>query len=145
VRYLVVIVLMGCAAKQAVVKWATVAPTTTERIELRSSGEGSYTKTTDGVPASSERVSLSPDQLAELAELFRTQKACQLAHDPAYTPAPDEGQTTLELAFPDQHCTVVLWNTEWQRGSAKEITETMRSMRPLRRSGPAPDRLQPHR
>ena len=144
-RYLILIALVGCAAKRAVVKWATVAPKATERIELRSSGDGSYTSTTEGIETKSERVVLSPDQLAELAELFRTQKVCQLVHDPAYTPGPEEGQTTLELAFPDQHCTVVLWNTEWLRGSAKEITETMHSMRPLRPQGPARDRLQPRR
>lgn len=108
-----------------------VAPSVTERIELGSSGDGSYTSALGGAQEKSERLTLTRDQFAELEELFRTQKACQLAHDPSYTPGPEEGQTTLELAFPDQHCTVVMWNAEWQRGSAREITETMHSMRPL--------------
>ena len=72
----------------------------------------------------------------DLDELFLSQGACQLHHDPEYTPRSDEGETTLELAFPDQVCKVVLWNTEWNRGRAQPIAETMRSMRPLRLQGP---------
>ena len=51
----------------------------------------------------------------------------------AYKPVAGEAKISLELAFPDQRCKVALWDLEWQRGPAKEITETMRSMRPLRR------------
>jgi hypothetical protein len=84
------------------------------------------------MPHKEQRVQLTRDQIDELEELLRTRRACELAHDPAYTPSPEEAQTTLELAFPDQHCKVVLWSTEWQQGRAKDIAETMRSMRPLR-------------
>jgi hypothetical protein len=114
------------------VTWGSSTQSTTERIEFASGGEGSYTHTSNGVEDKHERVSLTKDQLHELLELFRTQHACELAHDPTYTPAPDEGQTTLELALPDQHCKIVLWDTEWLRGPARDITETMRSMRPVR-------------
>lgn len=108
----------------------------TERIEITSSGEGTYMRTSNGTQDKKEQVILTKDQFHELTELFRAQHACELAHDPTYTPAPDEGQTTLELAFPDQHCKIVLWDVEWQRGGAREITETMHSMRPLRPSRP---------
>ncbi len=112
--------------------WGSARVGATERIEIISAGQGSYTHTTNGVEDKNERLSFTNDQLRELIELFRSQHACELAHDPTYTPAPDEGQTTLELALPDQHCKIVLWDTEWQRGRAREITETMHSMRPLR-------------
>jgi hypothetical protein len=112
--------------------WVTSGTSASERIEIAANGEGQYTSAIDGVPEKDERVSLSREQVNELAELLRTQHACELAGDPAYTPVPGEGKTTLELAFPDQHCKVVLWDFEWQRGRAKEITETMHSMRPLR-------------
>jgi len=112
--------------------WGSSSLSATERIEFTSSGEGSYTHASSGVQDKHERVSLTNEQFRELIELFRTQHACELAHDPTYTPAPDEGQTTLELALPDQHCKIVLWDTEWRRGRARDITETMHSMRPLR-------------
>jgi hypothetical protein len=131
-RVLSLLVLVGCGAKQPVVMWANAGKGITERIELASSGDGNYTSTIDGVPHKEQRVILTKEQIEELAELLRSKRACELAHDPAYTPAPDEGQTTLELAFPDLRCKIVLWNIEWQQGRAKDIAETMQSMRPLR-------------
>ena len=111
--------------------WVSSSKTTAERIEYTRSGNGRYTHSSNGVQDADESVSLTDDQFRELTELFRTQHACELAHDPTYTPAPDEGQTTLELALPDQRCKIVLWDTEWRRDPARPITETMHSMRPL--------------
>ena len=135
-RYLSLLILAGCGAKHPVVTWANMGKGVTERIELQSSGDGNYTSTIDGQPHKDQRVILSKEQIEELQEMLRSKRACELAHDPAYTPAPDEGQTTLELAFPDQHCKVVLWNLEWQQGAAKDIAETMQSMRPLKPKPP---------
>jgi hypothetical protein len=135
--------LIACGPKPLVVTWAHSGGTMTERIELTSSGAGHYTSTINGVADKTEDVILSKDQINELDELFRSKGVCQLAHDPSYTPVPDEGQTTLELAFPDQHCKVVLPTSEWQNGRAKDVAETMQSMRPLRPPpGPPPSRLQ---
>jgi hypothetical protein len=134
---LVTIALFACGSNHPVVKWARSGTGVTERIELKSSGDGSYVSTLNGVEDKNERVILTKDQVEELAELFRSKKACELTHDPAYTPAPEEGEITLELAFPDLHCKIVLWALEWQQPRAKEIAETMQSMKPLRlqRSG----------
>lgn len=131
-RYLSLIALVACTPKHPVVTWGSSSMGMSERIEIAGDAQGSYTHTTNGVEDKNERLSFTNDQFRELIELFRTQHACELAHDPTYTPVPDEGQTTLELAFPDQHCKIVLWDAEWQRGPAREITETMHSMRPLR-------------
>jgi hypothetical protein len=131
-RYLLLLALVGCASGPPVLRWYTTGTGLNERIELKSSGDGSYVSTLNGTEDRNERVILSTGQLQELNELLRTHGACQLTHDPAYKPAPDEGQTTLELAFPDQKCKVVLSNTEWQRGAAQPISETMRSMRPIK-------------
>lgn len=131
-RFLLLIALAGCGAKRPVVTWASTGTGMNERIEIDSAGHVSYTTTVNGVPDKKDEVVLSSAQVDEVDELFRSQKACELAHDPSFTPEPDEGQTTLVLAFPDQKCTVVLWNREWERGRAQQITETMRSMRPLR-------------
>lgn len=138
-RCLIVLVLVGCGARQSVVTWANVGNGVTERIALSSSGDGSYSSTINGVPRPEERVILTKDQLDEVAEMMRTRRVCELTHDPAYTPSPDEGQTTLELSFPDLHCKIVLWNLEWQ-ARAKDIVETMQSMRPLK-----PKRKEPAR
>jgi hypothetical protein len=132
VRYLILIALAACGPKHLVVTWVSAGTSTSERIEIESNGHGQYTSATDGVMEKNERLDLTKDQLGELAEVFRTHHACQLAEDPTYTPVAGEGKISLELAFPDQRCKVVLWDFEWQRGHAKEITETMRSMRPLR-------------
>jgi hypothetical protein len=132
-RYLLLIALAACGPSRVVVTWSSTGTATSERIEIKSSGDGNYTSTNNhGVVEKDERVVLTGDQVHELDELFLTQGACRLQHDPEYTPKPSEGQTTLELAFPDQVCKVVLWNTEWDRGRAQPIAETMRSMRPLR-------------
>lgn len=131
-RYLVLLLLAACGPSRVVVKWWSTGAGTNERIEIKNSGHGNYTSTNNGVVEKDELVILTDDQVHELHELFRSQGACQLHHDPEYTPLSDEGQTTLELAFPDQACKVVLWNTEWNRGRAQPITETMHSMRPLR-------------
>lgn len=134
-RYLLPIALAACAPKPLVVTWVSSMTGTTEHVEVRSNGDVSFTTSIGGAPGSAEHLSLLKEQVEELHELVRTQHACELAHDPAYTPAPDEGQTTLELAFPDQHCKIVLWNREWQQDRAREIAETMRSMRPLKPRG----------
>lgn len=109
-----------------------------ERIELTSNGRGNYSTVSSGVAQPSQEVVLSKDQINELDEMMRNKNVCKFAHDPAYTPQPDEGETTLELSFPDQRCKVVLWNREWQNGPALDISETMRSMRP--RGTPKPRR-----
>jgi hypothetical protein len=137
VRYLLLVALVACASKHPVVTWVSSGTSASERIEIPSSGYGRYTSASNGVAEKDESVILSNDQLNELAELFRTQRVCELADDPAYKPAPGEGRTTLELAFPDQHCKVSLWDFAWQHGRAKDITETMHSMRPLRQPRPA--------
>lgn len=135
-RYLLLVALVACASKQPVVTWVSSGTSESERIEIPSSGYGRYTSASNGVAEKDVSVILSKDQLNELAEMFRTQRVCELADDPAYKPAPGEGRTTLELALPDQHCKVALWDFEWQHGRAKDITETMRSMRPLRQPRP---------
>jgi hypothetical protein len=131
VKSLLALALTACAPKLLVATWATSLTGATERVEVRSNGDVSFTTSTGDSPGRAEHLSLLKEQVEELHELVRTQRACELAHDPAYTPAPDEGQTTLELAFPDLRCKIVLWNREWQQGRAREIAETMRSMRPL--------------
>jgi hypothetical protein len=135
-RCLVLVTLAACSLGNPVVRWTSAGIGVNERIEIKSSGDGSYTSTVNGVKNRDERVVLSKAQVEEIDELFRAQGACQLAHDPAYTPVANEGQTTLELLFPDQTCKIVLWNREWDRGSARSIAETMRSMRPLRPQQP---------
>jgi hypothetical protein len=139
-RYLLLIALAACGPSRVVVKWSSTGTGTSERIEIPSSGNGEYTSINNGVVEKNERVILTSDQVHELDELFLSQGVCQLHHDPEYTPRPGEGQITLELAFPDQVCKVVLWNTEWERGRAQPIAETMRSMRPLRLK-PTPRKL----
>jgi hypothetical protein len=124
--------LAACGPNPPVVKWARTGTSVTERIELKSSGDGSYISTLNGIEDKNERVILTKEQVEELAELLRSKHACELAHDPAYTPAPEEGEITLELAFPDLHCKIVLWALEWQQPRAKDIAETMQSMKPLR-------------
>lgn len=131
-RYLILVTLVACGPKHLVVTWVSAGANTSERIEIESNGHGLYTSATDGVLEKNERLDLTKDQLGELAEVFRTHHACELVEDPAYKPVAGEAKISLELAFPDQRCKVVLWDLEWQRGRAKEITETMRSMRPLR-------------
>ncbi len=137
-RYLLLLSLVACGPTRVVVKWWSTGAGTNERIEIKSSGNGNYTRTDNGRLEKDEQVILTSDQVHELDELFLGQGACQLQHDPAYTPRSDEGRTTLELAFPDQTCKVELYNTEWDRGRAQPIAETMRSMRPLQRTKPTP-------
>lgn len=142
-RTLLLLSLAACAPPRTVVKWSSTGAGTNERIEIKGSGNGNYVSLNNGVVEADEQVSLTSDQVHELDDLFRGQGACQLHHDPEYTPRSDEGQTTLELAFPDQVCKVVLWNTEWDRGPAQPIAETMHSMRPLRLQH-KPPRKDPH-
>ena len=141
-KCLLPIALTACAPKLLVATWASSMTGTTEHVEVRSNGDVSFTASAGGAPGSPEHLSLLEEQVEELHELLRTHLACELAHDPAYTPAPDEGQTTLELAFPDLRCKIVLWNREWQQGPGREIAETMRSMRPLGKRGATPEQRQ---
>jgi len=129
---LLLVALAACAPKRPVVTWVSSLTGVQERVEIRSDGDVSYTTTVKGVETRPQPIKLGKEQVEELAELMRAQRACELAHDPDFTPAPDEGQSTLELSFPDQRCKVVLWNREWLRDRSREIVETMRSMRPLR-------------
>jgi hypothetical protein len=128
-RYLSLVLLAACAASRPVVTWTIARSGGEERVEVRSNGDVEFTATNDGVKEKPETLRLTREQVSELDDILRTQHACQLAHDPAYTPAPDESQTTLVVAFSDQQCTVTLWNSEWRRGPARDISETMRSMR----------------
>ena len=131
-RYLLLSALVACGPKHVAVTWVTTGTSTSERIEIESNGQGNYTRALDGVVEKDERLQFTKDQLDEIVEVFRSQRACELADDPAYTPVAGEGRITLELALPDLHCKVSLWNLEWERGRAKAITETMHSMRPVR-------------
>ncbi|HEX7838563.1 MAG TPA: hypothetical protein VF469_13905 [Kofleriaceae bacterium] len=140
-KSLLPLALTACAPKLLVATWVTSMTGTTEHVEVRSNGDVSYTASNGDAPGSAEHLSLAKEQVEEFHELVRTQRACELAHDPGYTPAADEGQTTLELAFPDLRCKIVLWNREWQQGRAREIAETMRSFRPLKR-GAKPEQRQ---
>lgn len=129
---LVIITLAGCAPPRPVVTWVSTITGLNERVEVRSNGDVRYTTTSRGVTGRPQELKLSKEQVEELGDLLRTQRACELAHDPSFTPMPDEGQTTLEVAFPDMRCKIVLWNREWQRDRSREIVDTLRSMRPLR-------------
>jgi hypothetical protein len=129
-RYLWLILLAACSPHRAVVIWVSARAGGEERIEVRSNGDIQYMATNGGVedkPESAMR--LTKDQVRELGDLLRSQRACELTHDPGYAPEVDESQTTLAIAFPDQQCKVTLWNGEWQRGRARDIADTMRSMR----------------
>jgi hypothetical protein len=147
VKYVLLLGLVACGSRQTVVVWggASNTPGEIERVEVGSDGESRYLTVADGVETASERVALSKDQVRELDEMIREKHACALVHDPAYTPSPNEIQITLDVRFPDQHCTVTLYELEWLRGAAREIAETMRSMRPIRKPGVKPQnrRLNP--
>src|SRR5437588_3654004 len=106
-RHLLLLALTGCASGTPVVRWTSAGIGVNERIEIKSSGDGSYTSLVNGVEQKNERVVLSSSQVEELDELLRSNGACQLTHDPDYKPVPDEGQTTLELSFPDQTCKIM--------------------------------------
>lgn len=128
-RYLSLVLLAACAAGRPVVTWTIARSSGEERVEVRSNGDVEFTATNGGVKEKPETLRLTKEQVSELDDILRNQHACELAHDPAYTPGADEGQTTLVVAFSDQQCKVTLWHSEWQRGRAREISETMRSMR----------------
>src|SRR5436190_15312829 len=101
-RYLLLLSVAACSPTRVVVKWWNTGAGTNERIEIKSSGNGNYTRTDNGKVEKDEQVVLTSDQVHELDELFLSQGVCQLKHDPEYTPRPSEGETTLELAFSDQ-------------------------------------------
>jgi hypothetical protein len=136
-RHVLLLALAACGAKPTVATWTTTGPGLNERIEVQRDGHVKYTSSVNGVENRSEEVALNKEQVEEIDELFRSHDACKLAHDPAYTPQPDEGKTTLVLAFPEQRCTIELWNREWERPAALPVSETMRSMRPLRGQRPS--------
>jgi hypothetical protein len=130
-HFLLLVALAACTPRHPVVTWVSSLTGVQERVEILSNGDVSYTTTVKGVASEPKPIKLAKEQVEELADMLRAQHACQLAHDPAHTPAPDEGQSTLELAFSDQRCKVTLWNREWLRDGTREIADTMRSMRPL--------------
>ena len=128
-RYLSLIVLAACGSSRPVVTWTVARATSQERVEVREDGEIVFTATNGGVEEKPESLRLTKDQVSELGDILRSQHACELAHDPAYTPTPDEGQITMVIAFDNQACKVTMFASEWLRGRAHEISETMRSMR----------------
>jgi hypothetical protein len=123
------IVLAACGSSRPVVTWTVARATSQERVEVREDGEIVFTATNGGVEEKPESLRLTKDQVSELGDILRSQHACELAHDPAYTPTADEGQITMAIAFSDQRCKVTMFASEWLRGRAHEISETMRSMR----------------
>ena len=128
-RRLSLLVLVACGSSRPVVIWAGARAGGEERIEVRGNGQVEYTATNNGIDEKPEAMSLMKTQVRELGDMLRSQRACELGHDPAYTPEAEEGQTTLLISFPDQQCKVTLWNGEWLRGRARDIADTMRSMR----------------
>lgn len=121
--------LAACNPGRPVVMWATPRATGEERIELVGNGDITFIAINNGAEDRSETNRLAREQLAELHDMLREHRACELAHEADYTPGADELQTTLTLAFPDLQCRVTLWAGEWQRGHARDIADTMRSMR----------------
>lgn len=142
-RYLaaVLLSLVACGGSgHRVLKWTGSTTGEDVIITLDSNGEGTYATVVDGTPDEPERVKLSESQVGEVGELFRTRNACAFKHDPTYAPPPGEPQTTVELTFADLNCVVTLYNGEWQRGEARDLFETMRSLKPLRQRGPKKNR-----
>lgn len=121
--------LGACGSSHPVVTWVAARISGEDRLEVRANGDITFTATTNGVEEKRETLKLTKEQVSELDDILRTQKACELASDPAYAPAADEGKTTLSISFSDQTCNVTLWNSEWHRGRAHDIAETMHSMR----------------
>jgi hypothetical protein len=128
-RYLSLIVLAACGSGRPVVTWTVARAMSQERVEVHEGGEIVFSATNNGVEEKPESLRLTKEQVSELGEILRNQHACELAHDPAYTPTPDEGQITMVIAFSGQQCKVTMFASEWLRGRAHEISETMRSMR----------------
>lgn len=139
-KYVLLLGLVACGSHQTVVVWgrASTGPEEVAQVEVGSNGESRYVTLANGVETASERVVLSKDQVRELDEMIREKHACELVHDPAYTPAPDEIQLTLDVRFPDQRCKVTLYELEWRRSPARDVAETMRSMRPIHKPGVKP-------
>lgn len=123
------VLLAACAPARPVVMWTTTRASREDRVEIRDNGDVIYTIIRNGVTERSESIRLTSEQVDELGDVLRSQRACELAHEPDYTPGADEAQTTLAITYPDLHCKVTLWHTEWQRGRARDISDTMRSMR----------------
>src|SRR5690242_12057305 len=105
--------LAACTPARPVAMWTVARPGSEERVEVRDNGDIIYVATNNGVEEKPETLKMSQDQVSELGDVLRHHQACQLAHEPGYTPDADEGQTTLVLSFPDQRCKVTLWNSEW--------------------------------
>jgi hypothetical protein len=122
------LVLLAACASHPVVIWASARTGGEERIQVRANGTVEYTAVNNGVEEKPEKISLAREQVRELNDMLRTQHACELTHDPAYIPDPEDGQTTLLVDYPDQKCKVTLSNGEWQR-RGHDIVDTMRSMR----------------
>ncbi|HET9620427.1 MAG TPA: hypothetical protein VFP84_03595 [Kofleriaceae bacterium] len=122
--------LAACGATRTVIVWENQGNGESTRTAIENNGGGQYTATADGVQHDDEQLSFTKGQIHELAELYRNRRVCEMSHDPAYTPVANEGQTTLVLDLEDLHCSVTLYDLEWEK-KAKDITETMRSMRPL--------------
>jgi hypothetical protein len=133
VKYLPLLLsaLVACS-RHPVIVWGGASTGENIEIVIDSGGRGSYKTSSAGVEDLDEALAFTKGQVRELEEEFRSHHVCELVHDPSYTPAENEGQTTLELMFDDLTCKVTLYDLEWQRGNARDIAQTMRSMRPLR-------------
>lgn len=120
----------GCGATHPAIVWGAQGVGETTTITIDNHGNGQFTATANGVLDDDEQLGFTKGQLHELLELFRSHDVCAMTHDPAYKPVENEGQTTVKLDEEDLHCEVTLYDLEWQK-KAKDIVETMRSMRPL--------------
>lgn len=141
--FAVVGALAACGATHPAVVWSAQGTGETTTITIDNHGVGQFTATVDGVLDDDEQLAFTKGQLHELVELYRSHGVCEMSHDPAYKPVENEGQTTVKLDAEDLHCEITLYDLEWQK-KAKDIVETMRSMRPLNNhKQKAPRKLDP--
>ena len=127
---LALVASVGCGATHTAIVWGAHGVGETTTITIDNHGSGQFTATADGVIDDDEPLSFTKGQLHELIELFRGHNVCGMSHDSAYKPVDNEGQTTVKLDAEDLQCEVTLYDLEWEK-KAKDIVETMRSMRPL--------------
>jgi hypothetical protein len=126
----VAVVPVTPAPDRPLVSWGGTSHFGSDSFTIRADGTLRKELTRPGQPVEVETGTATAAELGALQDALEAAGCCALASQREIG-VPDEGHTTLALAFPDLACVVSLWDNEWHELPAAarcgEVLEPLRS------------------
>lgn len=135
VKLALVVFLVGCGGGAATttstggsgklaIRWGGQNHFASDWLTIAGGGHVDFVYTEAGGKTDRWSGQLTDAEMKELVDVIAAQQLCTLVSDPAYTPVPDESQTSLTIDLAGRQCTVSLWDNEWDKHPRGSVWRT---------------------